>query len=180
MIPAGYMAKRLYTKPDYLTALQVTDIYSVSGCISEDFADYIPRWKHNGYWLFDSPEIIREAAIAESVALERTSLFFYEVYEKQFDGEEWLAFSPQPFPTSIVIPQTKHIEGFDIVTFYAGTSPEHSPLCNGMAKEVPTNKRCLIDSFEEAKAALVRGAFKNAEPGPYRIFSVYSVDSPWP
>ncbi len=181
MIPAGYMAKRLYQKPDYLKAEQVRDIYSVSGCVSSDFADYIPRWKHNGYWLFDSPEIIREVAIAESATLEGTLLFFYEVYEQQFDGERWHAFSPQPFPTSIVIPQTKHIEGFDIVTFYAGTSPECSPLsCNGMAREIPTNEHCLIDSFEEAKAALVRGDFKNAEPGPYRIFAVYSVDSPWP
>jgi hypothetical protein len=73
------------------------------------------------------------------------------------------------------------MEGFDVVTFFAGTSPEHSPLsCNGMAKKIPTNEHCLIDSFEEAQAALVRGDFKNAEPGPYRIFAVYSVDSSWP
>jgi hypothetical protein len=76
MTPTGYMAKRLYQKPDYLRAEQVRDIYSVSGCISSDFADYIPRWKHNGYWLFDSPEIIREVAIAESATLEGTLLFF--------------------------------------------------------------------------------------------------------
>jgi hypothetical protein len=50
-------------KPEFLKALQVVDIFSVSACISEDFADYhIQYWKHNGYWLFDSPEIIRKLA----------------------------------------------------------------------------------------------------------------------
>ncbi len=50
MIPVGYMAKRVSKKPDWLQAAQVIDIYSVSGCVSEDFADYIDYWKHNGYW----------------------------------------------------------------------------------------------------------------------------------
>lgn len=56
MIPAGYMAKRVVRKPDWLTTNRVEDIYSVSGCISKDFADYITFWKHNGYWLFDSSD----------------------------------------------------------------------------------------------------------------------------
>jgi hypothetical protein len=41
MIPVGYMAKRVFKKPDWLQATQVVDIYSVSGCISQDFADYL-------------------------------------------------------------------------------------------------------------------------------------------
>ena len=52
------MAKKVANKPDWLKAPLVTDVYSVSGCISEDFADYIEYCKHNGYRLFDSPEII--------------------------------------------------------------------------------------------------------------------------
>ena len=35
MTPAGYLAKRISTKPDWLRASQVTDIYSLSGCVSE-------------------------------------------------------------------------------------------------------------------------------------------------
>lgn len=50
MIPVGYMAKRVPMKPDWLKATDVVDIYSVSSCIAEDFADYIEYWKHNGYW----------------------------------------------------------------------------------------------------------------------------------
>jgi hypothetical protein len=48
MIPVGYMAKRVHKRPDWLQAPHVVDIFSVSGCISEDFADYINYWKHNG------------------------------------------------------------------------------------------------------------------------------------
>jgi len=67
MIPAGYMAKRVVVKPDWIDAKQVTDIYSVSRHVSDDFADYINYWKHNGYWLFDSPEIIVTVANANSI-----------------------------------------------------------------------------------------------------------------
>lgn len=58
MIPAGYMAKKVVNKPDWLKANGVDDINSVSGCLSKDFADYITFWKHNGYWFFDLPELI--------------------------------------------------------------------------------------------------------------------------
>jgi len=53
-----------------------------------------------------------------------------------------------------------------VVTFFAKTSPECSPLsCNGMAKEIRTNEHCLLATFEEAYDKLTNGAFKEAEPG---------------
>src|SRR5215217_8053583 len=84
MVPAGYMAKRVVTRPDWLGAASVSSIYSVSGCIAENFADYINFWKHNGYWLFDSPEIITAIARENNIDLAATVLFFYEVYQLQF------------------------------------------------------------------------------------------------
>ena len=69
------------------------------------------------------------------------------------------------------------LQGFDVVSFNVRTNPECSPLsCNGVAEKVHTNTHCLFESFDEAKTNLNNGAFKNAEPGPYRIFAVYSVD----
>ena len=59
MIPAGYMAKRVQNRPNGFENTGIVDIYSVSGCISKNFADYIKFWKHNGYWFFDSPQIIQ-------------------------------------------------------------------------------------------------------------------------
>jgi hypothetical protein len=178
MIPAGYMAKRVSRRPGWFKAAHVADIYSLSGCVSANFADYLPYWKHNGYWLFDSPEIIRAVAREHPVQLGGTSLFYYEVHEKEFDGTRWAPFGPEPsFVTNVVPPSRKRLEGFDVVTFYARSSPECSPLsCNSLAEVLRTNAHCLFASFGEAEANLASGAFNNSEPGPYRIFAVYSVD----
>ncbi len=178
MIPVGYMAKRVGRKPDRFRAPHVVDIYSVSNCNCEDFADYIQYWKHNGFWLFDSPEIIQDVAKQNSIPLEGTSLFYYEAHEMEFDGERWSPWSPDlSFPTNVVRPSRKQLEGFDVVNFTARTSPECSGLsCSGLAAELHTNAHCLLSSFEEAETSLNDGKFENAEPGPYRIFAVYSVD----
>jgi hypothetical protein len=181
MTPAGYMFKRVATKPAHLDAA-VVDIYSVSNCISENFADFINYWKHNGYWLFDRPEIIEELSEQENLDLSRTTLFYYEVYEYEFDEynetDKWIAFVPeQSFKTEVQVPIVKHLQGFDVVSFYVHTSPECSPLsCNALAQTVAVNQHCLFNTFEEAYNALNCGFFENSEPGPYRIFSVYLVN----
>lgn len=178
MVPAGYMAKRVYKRPDWLQAPHVVDVHSVSGCLSENFADYISYWKHNGFWFFDSPEVIKKVAKEHSIQLEATTLFYYEVHEMQFDGETWSPWSPEPsFRTNVVVPSKKQLEGFDVVTFYGKTNPECSPLsCNSLAAELHTNAHCLFESFDEAEKNINSGAFKDAEPGPCRIFSVYSLN----
>jgi hypothetical protein len=180
MIPVGYMAKRVGKRKDRLQAPHVVDIYSVSNCNCEDFAEYIKYWKHNGYWFFDSPEIIKAVAKENAIQLEGTSLFYYEAHEMEFDGEAWHPYSPEPsFPTNVVVPSRNQLEGFDVVNFTGRTSPECSGLsCSSLATQLRTNAHCLFDSFEEAETNVSNGAFNESEPGPYRIFSVYSVD--WP
>ena len=181
MIPAGYMAKRVSLRSEWLKAERVVDIYSVSNCVSPDFADYINYWKHNGYWFFDSPEIIQELAREQLIDLRGTSLFYYEVYGLEFHEYEkqWTPFQPASFTTEVREPDTKILEGYDVVTFSVGTNPECSPLsCNGLAAEVETNQYCLLTSLEQARDLLEQGRFKDSEPGPYRIFAVYSVA--WP
>jgi hypothetical protein len=182
--PAGYMAKFVEKRPsksiDWLSKLDIHDIYSVSNCISNDFADYIKQWKHNGYWLFDSPTVIREVARDEAVDLKNATLFYYEIHELQINARKWMPWNPEPsFTTHVEAPADKQLTGFDVVTFYAQTSPECSPLsCNGLAKELPVNEHCLFDTFDEAERYLNEGAFKDCEPGPYRIFAVYTVNRP--
>jgi len=180
MVPAGYMAKRVVARPDWLRAEHVSSVYSVSGCMSEDFADYINFWKHNGYWLFNSPEVISDIAREHQIDVRGTVLFYYEVHELQFDAGQWTPFASEPsFPTAVSVPEAKVLEGYDVVSFSSQTSPEHSPLsCNGLASEVDTNTRCLLKSFEQTRTLLENGTFNNSEPGPYRIFAVYSVA--WP
>ena len=106
------MAKRVSPRPEWIAAEQVVDIYSVSGCISAGFAEYIPYWKHNGYWLFDTPEDIQQLARENAIELEWTSLFYYEIYEQEFDedAEEWSSFEPEPsFPTRVIVPPQRVI-----------------------------------------------------------------------
>ncbi len=173
------MYKRVETKPDWLKSDAVRDVYSLSNCISDDFADYINYWKHNGYWLFDSPRVIEELSESEGIDLSGATLFYYEAYEYEFNDiqNEWVTYAPEPsFETNVSVPVERNLEGYDVATFYVHTSPECSPLsCNSLATDIPANEHCLFNTFEEAKGAIESGRFKNSEPGPYRIFAVYSV-----
>ena len=155
-------------------------ICSLSSCTSEDFADYIKYWKHNGYWLFNSPQAIEDIAKRENVDLSGATLFYYEAYEYEFDkdSKEWSAFTPEPsFVTDVQVPIDKHLEGFDVTTFASGTAPECSPLsCNSLAKTIPVNRHCLLNDFATAKTSLEEGLFQHSEPGPFRIVAVYTLD----
>ena len=113
--------------------------------------------------------MIREIASAESIDLSAHRLFFYQVYELQFDEERrvWHPFEPDPaFATEVEVPAQKQLLGFDVVSFDAQTSPECSPLsCNNLAESIDVNKHCLLPSFEGARKLLEGGAFDNSEPG---------------
>jgi hypothetical protein len=180
MQPLGYLYKRVAVRPDWLKAGQVEDIYALSGCISEDFADYVNYWRHNGYWLFNSPEVVESLARENSISLDGLKLFYYEAFEEEFDDttDQWVSYEPvASFETEIIEPVERHLEGFDVTNFTVHTSPECSPLsCNSLAENLRTNKHCLFNTFDEAKSAIEEGKFKNAgEPGPYRIIAVYTV-----
>jgi hypothetical protein len=179
LTPAGYLAKTIVPPPGWGPFPGVVDVCSVSDCVNTNFADYIQEWKHNGYWLFDSPDRLREVAKDKGASLDGATLFYYEVYPLHFDGSNWSKFATEAsFATEIRMPSAREFLGFDVVTFYAGSSPECSPLsCNSLASEIAVNSHCLFEAFEDAKSSLERGLFQNAEPGPYRIFAVYSV--PW-
>jgi hypothetical protein len=180
MIPVGYMAKRVVPRPEWLKAPDVQDIYSVSNCVSRDFLYYIPFWRHNGYWFFDHPHIIQELARENKIDLRDLTLFYYEVYEKEFDEEqkEWQSFDPSDFPTNVIAPTQKRLSGYDVVSFSMGTNPECSPLsCNHVASRVKTNLHCLLESFKNAKQGLEAGRFDHSEPGPFRIYAVYTIDT---
>ncbi len=182
MTPAGYLAKHVHREADWLENDDVEDIWSVSSCLSPAFCDFVPHWRHNGYWFFDSPAEISEVAAKEGVDLSGLRLFYYEVHDEQFDcnAGTWSVFTPEAsLRTCVQTPVTKQLEGFDVVSFSAQTAPECSPLsCNGLARDIDVNRHCLLATLLEAKALLESGRFKDCEPGPYRIFAVYTVTLP--
>jgi hypothetical protein len=179
MIPAGYMYKRVVAAPDWLQTEPDTDVYSVSGCISAHFTDYTPFWRHNGFWLFDSPEVMESVAAEAGVNASALTLLYYELFEQAYEEENrrWVPVVPDPaLPTSVRPPDTKRLLGYDVVTFSCGTSPECSPLsCNGLAGPASANRYCLLDTLEEAQRRLESGLFNNSEPGPFRILAVHTV-----
>lgn len=179
MIPVGYMAKIVQKKPDWIKSDRVHDIYSVSSCVSEDFCDYINYCKHNGYWFFDSIDIIEKIALENKISLNNVTFFYYECYHRQYDPENnlWESFCPEEsLQTNVLVPNKKDFCGYDIVNFYAENGPECSFLsCNSMADEIETNKHFLMDEFDAAKLMLEQDSFKGCEPGPCRIFAVYKV-----
>lgn len=180
MRPLGYMYKRVAVRPEWIKAPAISDIYSLSRCVSPFFTDYINYWKHNGYWLFNSPQDMKALAEEHSISLEGMKLFYYEAHEEEFDDEQskWVPYeSEAAFETAIVAPAIKTLEGFDVTCFTLHTSPECSPLsCNSCAETLPTNSHCLFSTIEEAIQAIEAGAFDQAEPGPYRVIAVYSTN----
>lgn len=174
-IPMGYLYKKIAPKPDWIKA-SIEDVYSISDCVSENFAEYINYWAHNDYWIFNSPEIMQKIAVDMNIDLSEMQLFYYEIYKLQHDNE-WQTFTPNPsFITDILTPQDKKLKGFDVATFSQGNFPECSPLsCNNLADKQTINNHCLFDTFEEAKKAIDEGLFNKGEPGPYRIIAVYRV-----
>lgn len=179
MIPAGYMLKSVLTRPSWLKANRVVEILSVSPCISKDFADFIDYWRHNGYWLFNSPSAMKEIVALEGANRGEFKLFYYEVYNQQFDEQamRWSSFEPDAsFETKVEKPFNMCLMGFDVVSFFARANRECSPLsCNSLADVLPVNVHCLFETFEHARTALEAGKFNNSESGPFRIFSVYLV-----
>ena len=179
MIPAGYMAKRVQTRPDLNQVAGVEDIFSLSNCISHAFADYVGFWRHNGFWLFDSVRELESLARDEGVDLSGTTMFYYEVFEKEYDENTrtWSGVSPNDsLRTDVELPDDARLAGYDVTTFFAGSTPECSPLsCNAVAREVSVNRHCLFESFERASSALEAGKLDLSEPGAFRIFAVYTV-----
>jgi hypothetical protein len=175
--PAGYLAKYVATETSWLANTQVEDIFALSNCISDNFADFTEYWKHNNYWLFNSPAALQSLAEEAGLDLTGTRLFYYEVLEQEYHATgHWQPFTADnALHTDVQVPPAKQLEGFDIVTFSLGPVPECSCLsCNHMAEIVPVNRHCLLETFAEAYTLLSQDVFKECEPGPYRIFAVYT------
>ncbi|MBF0502244.1 MAG: hypothetical protein HQM09_19035 [Candidatus Riflebacteria bacterium] len=172
--PAGFMGKFIIACPEWIKNERVKKIYSVSGCISRDFADYIKYWLHNKFWFFNEIKQIQEICDKEAIDFRSLDILFYEVYYFQFFEErkswETIIFEDS-FKTEIQIPRSLEFLGHDIVSYYAGSAHECSVLsCNGLADEFEVNEHCLITDFDLTKSLVER--LQHCEPGPYRIIRV--------
>ena len=124
--------------------------------------------------------MIERIAREQSIDLAGTTMFYYEVYEQEFDDakEQWCPYKrEESFTTNVRLPDQKILAGFDVVSSTSRNSPECSPLsCNSLANEIQTNAHCLLPDIDTAKQLVETGRFRHSEPGPYRIYAVYILD----
>ncbi len=178
MIDAGYFAKRVVVRPEWLPASGVREVCSVSNCVSKPPEDWIGHWLHNELGWFDRIADARAVVPAGQTAAHR--LFAYRIHPEFFRKG-----TPQPLVLSDgvhpdPIPATFRALGFDCVSKSIESSLgfDCSPLsCNSMAVEIPANEYCLFDSLDGAVDGARRFSIEQPEPGDYYVVQV--LEGPW-
>jgi hypothetical protein len=173
MIDAGFFARRVPPRPEWLRAEAVREICSVSTCVSEGAPGWIERWRHNGCGWFNTIADARHVIPAGEFDAYR--LFGYRVYHQQFaDGGRFAAALPDDVRPDAVPAHFRSL-GFDAASRTAADvlGFECSPLsCNGMAAEIPTNEHCLLPTLDQAIAVAERFSREYPEPGDYFVIEV--------
>ncbi len=191
MLPAGYLLKRIGPPPGWLeiTPNKIETVCSVADCVNDNVVDVQAAWQHNSFGLANAPGILLGLASEAGVRTEGSVLFYYTGYEFELPSDGWTFDTSQWRPRSLTPSSSisdavePPVEGsttllcYDVVVFEDYLS--HSPLsCNSVAQELSVNEHCLLNSLEEAVAAIDAGAFGGGcEEGVYTIFSVYRVRS---
>ncbi len=173
MIDAGYFAKRVTPKPDWLAAGAVREICSASGCISPGPTGWIDRWLHNEFGWFN--RVADALAVIPPGQRAAFRLFAYRIYPHVFraGARHDLAVPSDVHPDPI--PGMFESLGFDSVnrSMEGVLGFECSPLsCNAMATKMDTNEHCLFPSLETALAGATRFSIEQPEPGDYYVLEV--------
>jgi hypothetical protein len=167
---AGYFAKRIMPRPDWLAVPHIREIWSVSECMSKGPERWIDHWKHNTTtWLFDTAELASSVIPPEERAdfVLVAYRFWAPIVDKgeEFDLEDDLPALPPPDDSFESI-------GFDAVS-HPVSNFSCSPLsCNHGAKTFATNEYCLFATLEEAIVGAKEFSTGKWEPGPYFIVEV--------
>jgi hypothetical protein len=174
---AGYFAKGVDPQPEWLAwveRLDIVGVCSVSDCINDTPHDWVDRWLHNSLGLFNEPEQARSVLTAADGPMQ---VFAYRVSTIRFVNG-----SPQPWTWPddahpVDVPSDYRSLGFDAVHKHMDSilGFECSPLsCNGLAKEWPVNRYCLLDDLEIALRAAVQFSIDQPEPGMYYVAEVFA------
>ena len=166
----GYMAKQPTPRPDRFPLESVREIASVSDCIVRRPDEWIYEWKHNDWFVYDTPELARTIAVKLGAA--SWPIDAYRVLPVRFEetGEVPIEISTDAAP----IPRSFERLGWDVVSREYTQEFECSPLsCNLMAEEIAVNEMCLLTSLEAAVATARRFAREQPEPGVYFVVEVW-------
>ena len=178
-VPIGYFPKDTTVPVGWADSDRVNEICSVSDCISSGPKDCIERWIHNDYGYYNS-ELDAVSVCGESEIMFRVLEF--RMMSTVFTSGESAPFAIPEVPIVPFSPKFKSI-GFDVANGSPGRNIIPflgcSPLsCNGMAREIPVNEFCLLDSLELAIALAKRFSIGEAEPGPYFVVEILRQPAP--
>ena len=174
---AGYFPKSVAPIPEWLAWVERPDIVgvcSVSHCVSDSPDDWVAHWLHNELGLFNEPDQARRVLTPDDPSMR---LFAYRVSTVRFiDGrpEQW-DWPDDASPAPLTSAYTSL--GFDAVMKYMDSVLGFgcSPLsCNGLAKDWPVNRHCLLDDLETAIKAAAQFSIEKPEPGMYYVAEVFA------
>ena len=168
---AGYFPKRVEPRPAWLDVPEVTEVCSVSHCISPGPEGWVDRWLHNDLAFFDSPDLALRVSPGGGKGFR---IFAYRIGSTRYrnglaEAWEW------PLRKAVLLAPGFGSLGFDVVSksLDSGLGFECSPLsCNRMAKEIGVNDHCLLDVLTEAVAVAQEFSTHEPEPGPYYVVEV--------
>ena len=182
-VDLGYMAKRSIKAPAFYRARGLRLIESVSGCVCGTFGDFLPLWRHNGWWFFDSVDVLTDVGRRLGVETAGMPAYFYRGDGREFDETKrrWRPIAPEPgVRTAPVPPGPCRRVGYDVVGFSCGNTPECSPLtCNHLFERTVVNQSGLFGEADTAYRLLEEGFFDHSEPGPFRVIEVNRLDGSW-
>jgi len=151
----------------------VSEICSVSECVSPGAPGWVDRWLYNELGWFnrisDAMSVIPSGEEAEY------RLFAYRIHAEVFTpgGRVPLEIPEDVRPEPIAAGFQRL--GFDCAnkSMASVSGLECSPLsCNALATELAANESCLFVAFSEAVAAAERFAAEQPEPGHFYIVEV--------
>jgi hypothetical protein len=166
----GYIAKRVTPRPSNFELDTVREIASVSNCIAKRPDGWIDLWKHNDWWVYDSPELARE--VARDLGVGDWPIVAYRVLPIRFEesGERTIEVESTAAP----MPGYFQRLGWDVASKSYSPDFECSPLsCNRRAVQIPVNALCLIETKEEAVEVARLFAREQPEPGAYFVVEVW-------
>jgi len=165
---AGYFPKTTAIPDGYSLPDNIREICTISMCANAP-DNWIDKWRHNDLGFYNT------RADAQAILPPHADafvLFAYRILPVRFSKE---GVEPIDLPELDVEPldQTFASIGFDAISKSSSSFFECSPLsCNYLAREIPVNRYCLVDSLQEAVALAKRFAVEEPEPGPYYVFEV--------
>lgn len=173
LVQIGYFAKRAAPVPDYLGAVGVTELCSVSECLAKGPPGWLDAWKHNEFYFFN--DAVDAWSVVPPGDRREFHLFAYRLLPALFDEGQR---EPLVLPKLCVQPMDAAFVqlGYDAVSRSSDSLFECSPLsCNHLAETVAVNRYCLLADFDAAAdlATFCSTTASRCEPGPYAVVEVW-------